>query len=186
MAPTMLTIRRHNLNVGTLIVFFTFTFNAAALAQATNAHTTPSNDILTYVILSIVSIGVLVGLATVRSSLITSNWSLADALSEEADVSLLDKDGKPIPGPDGKVQAVTELRASSSRLIALIGLIAILMIYLGFGLVILERFSISAKLPEPGDIWEIIQFLIAGMTMFAPYIANKFSSIFDWMTPKKP
>jgi hypothetical protein len=137
-----------------------------------------------YYVVGGVAIVILVALATVRSSLMNSTWSLADALSEEADITPLDASGKPYTGPDGKALITSELRASSSRFIALIGLIGILLLYLGFGLEVLFRFGNGD--PVPADtINTIEQMLLYGAIMFAPYIANKFSSVFDWLKPSK-
>jgi len=71
---------------------------------------------------------------------------------------------------------VSELRASTSRFIALFGLIGILMMYVGFGLVTLKIFASGKPLPDPTQVKEITTFLFAGLTMFAPYIVNKFAS----------
>ena len=84
-----------------------------------------TNTVFSYELIGGVAFPTVIALATVRSYLLGSAWSLSDALSEEADVSPLDNDGKPVLGPGGK------LRASSSRFIALIGLIGILMVYIG-------------------------------------------------------
>jgi hypothetical protein len=138
-----------------------------------------------------------IALATVRAALMNSTWSLSDALSEEADItplgatgkpSLVDPTGKPYLGPDGKALVISELRASSSRFIALIGLIGILMLYLGFGLVILARLGngeTDHPIPDDATIKSIEQLLLYGVIMFAPYIVNKFSSVFDWLKPVK-
>ncbi len=138
-----------------------------------------------YAIVGGVAFATLIGLATIRSALMGSPWSLSDALSEEAEISPLDKDGRPIPGGDGKPQVVSELRASSSRFIALLGLTGILMMYLGFGLVILAGFASTGAIADDATIKNIIYFLVSGVTMFAPYIVNKFASTFDWLAPKK-
>ncbi len=144
-------------------------------AYADDAQIAPSNPVFAYVIVGGVAVAIVIALATVRSSLSGANstWSLSDALSEEADISPLDKDGKPLLGPDGKPQIVSELRASSSRFIALMGLIGIMMIYIGFGLIILQRFAGNGTLPTDPQIKDIVWFLFAGVTMFAPYIAQQ-------------
>jgi len=110
-----------------------------------------------------------IALATVRAALMNSSWSLSDALSEEADItpldamgkpSLVDPTGKPYLGPDGKELVISELRASSSRFIALIGLIGILMLYLGFGLEILARLGNGDQdhpLPDDATMKSIVK-----------------------------
>jgi hypothetical protein len=154
-----------------------------ALAEETKGAL--SDSTFAYLVVGGVAVVTIVGLGTMRSALSGATWSLSDALSEEADISPLDADGKPLYGPDGKPQVISELRASSSRLIALIGLISILAMYTGFGLVALKDFASTNSLPSPEQFNEINGFLFAGVTMFAPYIANKFSSIFDWLKPTK-
>ena len=104
-----------------------------------------------YVLVRGVALAKVVALAMVRAALMSSTWSLADALSEEADVSV-DGEGKPILDKDGKPQVVAQLKASSSRFIALIGLIGILMIFLGFGLTILQGFASSGAFPDDTKI----------------------------------
>jgi hypothetical protein len=163
-----------------------FVFAAWAFpALAEDGTTSASDATFAYVLVGGVALATIIGLAIVRSALSGSTWSLSDALSEEADISPLDKDGKPFPGPDGKPQIISELRASSSRFIALIGLIAILMMYIGFGLVAIKQFASGNTLPGDAQFKEITTFLFAGVTMFAPYIVNKFSSVFDWLKPTK-
>lgn len=144
-----------------------------------------SNPIFGYVLVGGAALVTIVGLGIIRSALSGSSWSLSDALSEEADISPLDKDGKPIPGPDGKSQIISELCASSSQFIALIGLISILIMYIGFGLVAMKQFAVDNTLPTDAQFKNIATFLFAGVTMFAPYIVNKFSSVFDWLKPSK-
>lgn len=145
-----------------------------------------SSGVFGYIVVTIVAVGTVVGLATIRSSLLTSTWSLADALSEEAEVSLIDDTTKQPVLDAGKPVLITKLCPSTSRFIAMIGLIAILMLYIGFGLIELQRYGETGALPQPDDVKNLMYFLLGGVTMFAPYLINKFASVFDWLTPKKP
>jgi hypothetical protein len=156
--------------------------NAAEAAAA--GATASSNDVFSYVLVGIVALAILFAWAAIRAALGHSTWSLSDALSEEANISPLDQSGKPIPGPDGKPQIVSELRASSSRLIALIGLVAIVLIYAGFGLSVMQRYVADGTLPDGDKFKSVITFLLAGVGMFAPYIVNKFASVFETIAPK--
>jgi hypothetical protein len=136
-------------------------------------------------------------------------WSLSDALSEEVTVAARDADGKPIftdgepiLGTDGKplldsagkptlskgkpllngegnVATEIVMKASSSRLIALLGLVAILMLYVGAGLSVLYKFTSDGTVPSGTK--EISTFFLYGLVMFAPYVVNKFASIFEWL-----
>jgi hypothetical protein len=144
----------------------------------------PSDGVFSYVLVGIVALAILFAWAVIRAVLGRSTWSLSDALSEETSFSLLDQSGKPIPGPDGKPQIVSELRASSSRLIALIGLVAIVLIYAGFGLAVMQRYVSGGILPDDSQLKSVTSFLLSGAAMFAPYIVNKVASVFDTVAPK--
>ena len=134
-----------------------------------------------------VGFGIVVGLGTIRASLQgREDWSLADALSEEVTITEIGPDGKPVRDEQKAPLAVTVMKASSSRLIALIGLVSILMIYLGFGFAAVARFAANGvfSAEEQASLDTAMKFVFAGVTMFAPYLVNKFASVFDWMTPK--
>src|ERR1700690_726528 len=104
---------------------------------------TPQSDsaqpsvIFVYLVIAIVGVGTLVALIIVKRSVEKTKWSLSDALSEEATITAMQSDGddgeKPVLSVTGTPLSVTELRASSSRLIALMGMMAILVTFLGFG-----------------------------------------------------
>ena len=117
-----------------------------------------------YFLVAFVLIAVFVGFAAIRVGVTHSTWSIADALSEEVETTWLDADGKPVLDAKGEPLKATTLKASSSRLIALVGMIAILVIYVGFG-----------------DIDKLLWFLVSGGTLFAPYLVNKTSAAFSSM-----
>ena len=116
---------------------------------------------------------------------------MADALSEEVNLPTwkettdpsgvktrepkLDKEDKPILAP--------EMRASTSRVIALMGMVVLLFMYIGFGVFALYGFGKVGRLPK--EIDGVVSFLVAGMTLFAPYVVNKFSSLFQGLTGGK-
>lgn len=84
-----------------------------AVAQT---NTTQGSGTFGYIVVGIVVVGTMVGLGTIRSSLLTSTWSLADALSEEAEVSLIDNaTQKPVLDAAGKPVSITKLCPSTSR-----------------------------------------------------------------------
>lgn len=150
----------------------------------------PAPDWFIFTVIFIVLIGILLALIFVRAALGNSKWSMADALSEEVEVTATKKnaagDEEPMadPGNASKFMMITEMRASSSRLIALIGMLVILLMFIGFGMFSLYRFATSWSMPTAMD--SVIKFLVAGLTLFAPYVVNKFSSMFESLTPKKP
>lgn len=109
---------------------------------------------------------------------IDGRWSISDALSEEVELPVMDSNGAIVIGSDGKVVTAPKLIASTSRLIALIGLFGILSLYIGFGVCTLFFFATGQGAP-PG-IAEARSFLLAGLVMFAPYVINKFANVFQW------
>ncbi|CAK8719138.1 hypothetical protein GCAAIG_08600 [Candidatus Electronema halotolerans] len=101
-----------------------------------------------------------------------SEWSLSDALSEPVEVTNKDSENK---------EKIVEMRASSSRLVAFMGMIAILVLFIGFGTFALYRFAVSGELGEDAD--KVVTFLTAGLTLFAPYAVNKASKVFESIKP---
>jgi hypothetical protein len=94
-------------------------------------------------------------------------WQLGDAVSEEAD-------NQPNPLPAGVKPVMV---ASSSRLIALIGLLNILGVFLGFGYYFL--YSAFAGTVHLEDMRSVIYYLFSGAVMFAPYLANQLQNAFS-------
>ncbi|NMW20035.1 MAG: hypothetical protein HKK67_00040 [Chlorobiaceae bacterium] len=149
----------------------------------TNCWTPPPDKWVVYLVLGFIIIAFFVILYLVRISLSQTTWSLGDALSEEVEITFinsqktveLDKNDKPV--------MVTEMRASVSRLIALMGMVAILLMFLGFGIFTLNSFAYTGEMPASTD--SVIKFLSGGLALFAPYLVNKFSGVFDNLSPKK-
>ena len=139
-----------------------------------------------YVVVGVVLLGSLVTLLLIRTALSNSMWSLTDALSEEVEVTLFETvDGvkKPVMDQSQKPLLITEMRASTSRVVALMGMIVIIMMFLGFGTFALYGFAITGNIPASID--KVVNFLVAGLTLFAPYVVNKFSTMFKSLSPKK-
>jgi hypothetical protein len=140
-----------------------------------------------YTIIFVVLGGSLLALLFIRAAVGNSSWSLADALSEEAEVTAMvtNAQGQTVAQLDAsdKPVLVTEMRASSSRLIALMGMMGILLMFLGFGTFALYSFALTGRMPA--DINKAISFLVAGLTLFAPYVVNKFSSMFESLSPPR-
>jgi uncharacterized membrane protein len=141
-----------------------------------------------YMVIFIVLIGSLLVLLFIRAALSGSSWSLEDALSEEAEITAMETDpsgnktGKPLMDDTGKPLMITEMRASTSRMIAMLGMIIILLMFLGFGSFALFSFAKTGNMPDSID--KVVNFLLAGLALFAPYIVNKFSSMFESLSPK--
>jgi len=94
------------------------------------------------------------------------DWQLGDAISEEAG-------NQPDPLPAGTKPIMV---ASSSRLIALLGLLNILGVFLGFGYYFL--YSAFAGTVHLEDMKSVIYYLFSGAVMFAPYLANQLRDAF--------
>jgi hypothetical protein len=140
-----------------------------------------------YAVIIVVFLVGLVALAYIRSAIAESEFKLSDALSEEADITMMEDKGGgkfgPVLGATGEPVKITTLVGSVSRVIALMGMVSIVMLFLGFGIFVMFYFAIDEGAPK--DIDKIIQFLVAGLTLFAPYIVNKFSSLFDISSTKR-
>lgn len=162
----------------------------AALAHAQAPAAPPSSWVppatwLLYFIPLLALFGAVVAILVIRSALLKSpQWSLSDALSEETLLPVYteatvngvttrslekDADGKPLLAP--------QMRASSSRVIALMGMVAILFLFIGFGA--LALFSLGNTGEVPPSLDKVVNFLVSGMTLFAPYVVNKFASLFQ-------
>jgi hypothetical protein len=142
----------------------------------------PAHPLFIYTVVAVILLGSLLALALIRAAVIGSTWSLADALSEEVEVTQMveEKSGaitttKPV--------TITKMCASTSRLIALMGMVVILLMFLGFGALGLYSFGMIGELPD--SIEQVIHFLLAGLALFAPYVVNKFSTMFESFFPKK-
>lgn len=139
------------------------------------------------ILVIVVAFGVIISMMLCYRSLRDAkSWSLTDALSEEVPLTKTDADGNPVdavgkPLPPGQAPiTVTLMKASSSRFIAMIGTVAILMLYVGFGLACLRRFADGENIP---DMSKGSSFFYSGIVLFAPYIVNKFSSAFSFFKP---
>ncbi|TLU85943.1 MAG: hypothetical protein FDX21_05150 [Chlorobium sp.] len=134
-----------------------------------------------YTVLGVILFGSFIAMLFIRSALSHSDWLFGDALSEEVEVHLVlrKQDGSEEVklDPSGNPVAVKVLRASVSRLIALMGMISILFLFMGFGIFILYSFAIYGQMPS--STGDILKFLTGGLTLFAPYVVNKFASVFD-------
>ncbi len=68
------------------------------------------------------------------------------------------------------------MHASSRQVIALMETLAIQFLFTGFGAFAHFAFGSTGCLPESNS--EVVQFLLAGLTPFAPHALNKRSSVF--------
>jgi len=148
---------------------------------------------MVYTITVIVALGTFMSIYLVKRCLTKEGWSLANALSEPTRLivpdemrwteSLGDKESmatgaaatrKILRGSDGSPIAMTLLEASSSRMLATLGGLAILMLYMGYGIFALYSFGLTCQMPA--TMPAVTSFLLSGLSLFAPYVANKIST----------
>jgi hypothetical protein len=146
-------------------------------------HCAPPPAWFVYAVIGLIVLAALVAMLIVRASISTSTFSLGEALSEEAEVTATDKDGQPIADNSGKPVTITKLAGSTSRVIALMGSIVLMVLFIGFGSFVLYFFGTGQGVPKGTD--EVVRFLVAGLTLFAPYAVNKFSSLFEGLAPRR-
>ena len=168
----------HNIQIK-LAVLLLALISTPAFAQGSKEWKGAPESWFIYTVVIVVLVGAILALAFIRAALSasTSKWSLAEALSEEVTVTDTEKS-------EGQTESkeVTKLCASSSRLVALMGMVVLLIMFLGFGTFALYSFGKTGKLPSSID--KVVHFLLAGLTLFAPYTVNKFASVFESLSPK--
>ncbi|CAI1538602.1 hypothetical protein [Serratia plymuthica] len=183
----MFLLKRFTSASATFLLFFSATVQAQEQScNAKQACWIAPNDIFIYIILFIVIFGTLMAILVIRRSL-PKEWSLADALSEDVELPVINEGDTgtkvSIDDTTGKPVLVPVMKASSSRLIALMGMLVILFMFIGFGSLILYSFGQTGIVPE--SVGSVIKFLAAGMTLFTPYAVNKLSSFFQGVTSNK-
>jgi hypothetical protein len=115
----------------------------------------------------------LIMLSIARGLASSETWSLADTLSEEAD---------PQPAPPAQPDGKPVMVGSSSRLIAMLGLVVVLALFLGVGYYLLWALFTGQDFKQ--KLEGVTSYFYAGIVLFAPYIANKFSDTFSIFKPK--
>jgi len=131
-------------------------------------------------------LAILFALLTIKSAVSRSGWKLADALSEDVEVSMVQTATGYVPAASdtvGPLIKMTTMRASSSRLIALVGMIAILVLFVGNALYFLFALAQGWTLPD-ALFGRLQDYLFGGATLFAPYIVGKLSAAFSSSTGK--
>jgi hypothetical protein len=142
----------------------------AAVAQVPRSMDTTECNVL----LACLSLGFLAVLAVTVVSLKKGGWRLDEALSEETDA--------PLAGAAASASPVQRLAPSTSRLIAFLGLIASLTLFIGVGFCYIWRLANGVALPNSSDIMPIIY---GGAVTFAPYAFNKASEALSNLLPSK-
>ena len=149
----------------------------------TTPVSSPPSNCFIYGVIFLGMLGSIVFMLLIRSALVSSQWSLADALSEKVEITERKEDGTPLLDENNQPVLIKKMQPSSSRMVALMGTIAILFLFLSFGAFALFHFGKTGKVPEGID--KIVTFLTAGLTLFAPYGVNKFSKSFEMLSPRR-
>lgn len=167
-----------------LCLTLVFILLSAGGASAQEKQLIPPGNMFIYIVIGGIFLTILMAIHWIRKAVSNSAFSLAEALSEESQVPLFtDGQTKTLVKDDkGNPIFVPKLVSSSSRVIALTGCIVLVLLFVGFGVFVMYYFAMGKGLPD--DIDKVTNFLYAGLTLFAPYLVNKFSGLFD-ATPKK-
>ncbi len=138
------------------------TKDAAEKADAADKDKRAAAAIVFWFVFGLISLLLVLMFVVVARSLVKGKWSLREALSEESSVQ---------PNKDE-----VKLLASTSRFIALFGLLGILTIVLGVGYTIIWNLLLYQK---PPDLSEVRSFLYGAACLFAPYLANQLRATFE-------
>ena len=165
---------------------------AAALSASAAASAAPAQPVLAYVpeltlwfVLAMFVIGV--GVPIRKLSRDASGWSLTDALSEKnpspAPVAIVQAAVAVVPGDAAPAAAVPPVdpgsSASASRLVAFLGTIAILAMFMGFGLYAIWA-AFNGRAAEARDTLKAMSsYLLYGSAMYAPYAFNQIKAAFS-------
>jgi hypothetical protein len=140
--------------------------------------------IIVFVDLVFVLALVLISLALGRDS----KWSLAAALAENIEWSqpaaALGAQGLLKPAAPA-ADAQSRIEPSASRLIAFVGMLAVVVVFVGMADCVLWRCFTG----HPGgmEMGDMIKFLFGGASLFVPYAVNQLRSAFEsFGAPKKP
>ena len=164
---------------------------AAALSASAAAAAAPAEPVLTFVpeltlwfVLAMFVIGV--GVPIRKLSRDASGWSLTDALSEKnpshAPVAIVQAAVAVVPGdvaPAAAPPVDPGSSASASRLVAFLGTIAILAMFMGFGLYAIWA-AFNGRAAEARDTLKAMSsYLLYGSAMYAPYAFNQIKAAFS-------
>jgi hypothetical protein len=125
---------------------------------------TPKTSVA-YILICVILLGTTIAILSIRDTLANSTWSLADALTEQTVVTTDD------PNRAGQKISQTVSKSSMSRLIAMMGMMAILILYVCIGCACVWSLTQEGKFPD--SALQGAAFLTSGVSLFVPYIANK-------------
>jgi hypothetical protein len=121
-----------------------------------------------YILICVILVGTTIAILSIRDALANTTWSLAQALTEQTVVTIDD------PNHAGQKISQTVSKSSMSRLIAMMGMMAILILYVCIGCACVWSLTQNGKFPD--SALQGAAFLTSGVSLFVPYIANKATS----------
>ena len=123
---------------------------------------------LGYILVSVLLLGTTFSILSVRDLLANSTWSLAEALTETTTEKVAD------PQNPGQTMLRTTSKSSMSRLIAMMGMMAILILYVCIGCACVWTLTQEGKFPD--SALQGAAFLTSGISLFVPYVASRASA----------
>jgi hypothetical protein len=121
-----------------------------------------------YILICVILLGTTIAILSIRDILSASTWSLADALTDQTVATVDD------PKNPGQKISQTVSKSSMSRLIAMMGMMTILILYVSIGCACVWTLTQTGKFPD--SALQGAAFLTSGISLFVPYIANKATS----------
>ena len=121
-----------------------------------------------YILVSVLLLGTTFSILSVRDLLANSTWSLAEALTETTTEKVAD------PQNPGQTTLRTTSKSSMSRLIAMMGMMAILILYVCIGCACVWTLTQEGKFPD--SALQGAAFLTSGISLFVPYVASRASA----------
>jgi hypothetical protein len=123
---------------------------------------------IAYILISVLLLGTTMAILSIRDILAKSDWSLAEALTEQTEVMIDD------PAHPGQKIVHSTSKSSMSRLIAMMGMMTILILYVCIGCACVWSLMQEGKFPD--SALQGAAFLTSGISLFVPYVANKATS----------
>ena len=136
-----------------------FLTKATVAADNNTPSPTPMPGVAITLIMIAIVVAVVGAVILIGIRLKHGGWSLKDALTEPS-----------AAGTDG---AAPVGASSSSRLIALLGMVVILILFVGVGLVAVWQLAENNKV----DLSQFQNYFLAGASLFVPYMFNQLRNI---------
>jgi hypothetical protein len=145
------------------------TKTSAAGERSGTTLTCDANYAVAWIVMALMALFYIFTLKTVLQLITSGGWKLSEALSEEK------AEPPAAGGAAAGTTAPTQMVASSSRFIALIGSIVLVGLFLASSFYVVWALFVCQPLDRLDDLGT---YLLSGAAIFAPYAVNKLSEIF--------